>query len=132
MHFRLRGNNVQIVKSLPDEATGKEKTRPVASANLGTGEIKEKAPATLTPEETLAVKAWLVRHQTIQAQKREIEYRTLADSLTKMAGWVRDADKTVVGEHAEEVLEALRLVKRAIDRRRGAGGEGGQADAQDD
>ena len=118
MHFRLRGNNVQIVKSLPDEATGKEKTRPVASANLGTGEIKEKAPATLAPEETLAVKAWLVRHQTIQAQKREIEYRTLADTLSRVAGWVRDADQAVVEEHAEEVTLALRGLRRAIDRRR--------------
>jgi hypothetical protein len=122
MHFRLRGNNVQIVKTLPEEGTGRAKSQPIGSVSLATGEINEKAAAALTPEETQEVKAWVARHQAIQAQKREIEYRTLAETLTRMAGWVRDADRAVLEEHAEEVIQALRVLRRAIDRRRGVAG----------
>src|SRR5215212_3809968 len=111
MHFRVRGNNVQIVKTQPEAGTGKAVSKPIGSASLSTGEINEKAAAVLTPEETREVTEWIARHQAIQAQKREIEYHTLADTLTAMATWMRGADPKLLAEHADDVQVALRRVR---------------------
>jgi len=118
MHFRRRGKNVQIVRSQPADETGKAVSTPIGSANLATGEIKEKAAA-LTPAETQEVKAWIARHQAIEAQKREVEYRTLADTLSEMVTWMRDADPKLLGEHADEVHKALGRVRKALDKKTG-------------
>jgi hypothetical protein len=122
MHFRRRGNSVQIVKTQPAAEGGKAVSRPIGSANLATGEISEQAAAALTPEETLEVKGWIARHQAVQTVKREIEYRTLADTLGEVAGWMRGADAKVLEEHADDVQQALRRVRRELDRRVGQGG----------
>jgi hypothetical protein len=122
MHFRRRGNSVQIVKTQPAGEGGKAVSRPIGSANLATGEISEQAAAALTPEETLEVKGWITRHQAVQTAKREIEYRTLADTLGEVARWIRDADAKLLEEHAGDVRDALRRVRRELDRRVGEGG----------
>ena len=122
MHFRRRGNNVQIVKTQPAAEGGKAVSRPIGSANLATGEISEQAAAVLTPEETLEVKGWIARHQAVQTVKREIEYRTLADTLGEVAGWMRGADAKLLAEHAADVRDALRRVRRELDRKVGVGG----------
>src|SRR5918997_662957 len=122
MHFRRRGNSVQIVKTQPAAEGGKAASRPIGSANLATAEISEQAAAALTPEETLEVKGWITRHRAVQTVKREIEYRTLADTLGEVAGWMRGADAKLLEEHAADVQDALRRVRRALDRRVGQGG----------
>ncbi len=122
MHFRRRGNNVQIVKTQPAAEGGKAVSRPIGSANLATAEISEQAAAALTPEETLEVKGWIARHRAVQTVKREIEYRTLADILGKVARWMRGADAKLLEELAADVRDALRRARRELDRR---GGEGG-------
>jgi hypothetical protein len=122
MRFRRRGNNVQIVKTQPAGEGGKAVSRPIGSANLATGEISEQAAAALTPEETLEVKGWIARHRAVQTVKREIEYRTLADTLGEVARWMRGADAKLLEELAADVRDALRRVRRELDRRVGQGG----------
>lgn len=113
MHFRRRGNNVQIVKTQPGEG-GKVSSRPVGSANIMTGVITAKAAESLTPEETQEVQAWIARHKSIEAQKREVEYRCLGEALSSMAAWARTADAALISEHAEEVRSGLLQLRRAI------------------
>jgi hypothetical protein len=116
MHFRRRGNNVQLVKTMPGEGGGKAQSKPVGSANLTTGEIKTRGDAVLTAEETAEVKAWIARSAAIEAQKRELDYRMLPEALASMAGWIANADAKLLGEHAEEVKAGLFRVRKALDR----------------
>ena len=119
MHFRVRGNNVQIVKTQTDAASGKAVSKPVGSASLASGAINEKAAAALTEAEKQTVQAWIARHQAIQQQKREVEFRTLADRLAEVASWVRGADAELVEEHAEDIQDGLRNLRRALGRKLG-------------
>ena len=114
MHLRRRGNNVQIVKTQPEAVTGKVVSKPIGSANLRTGMIGSTAAAALTPEEAQEVKAWIGRRQAIEAQRLEVEYRTLADRLNEMVGWIQTADKEVLAEHAGEVRDALGRLRWAL------------------
>jgi hypothetical protein len=117
MHYRIRGTNVQLVKTQPDPATGKAKSKPIGSANLLTGEINDKAADALSADERAQVEAWIARHQSIQRQKRELEYRTLPDALARVSSWIDEAELSTLKEHAEEVQGALRQLRKSLDQR---------------
>jgi hypothetical protein len=117
MHYRIRGTNVQLVKTRRDESSGKAVSKPIGSANLLTGEINEKASEALTAEERKEVESWISRHQSIQRQKQELEFRTLPESLSRVASWVAEANPAVLSEHAAEVTEALKHLRKALDNR---------------
>lgn len=113
MHFRRRGSNVQIVKTQPGEK-GKAASKPIGSANIRTGEISAQAAAVLTPEETQEVKTWIARQTAIEAQKRELDYRCLAETLSSVASWIRSADPALLRDHADEVRSGLVQVRRNL------------------
>jgi hypothetical protein len=118
MHFRVRGNNVQLVKTVAGEEGKKAQSRPVGSANIATGALNPAAQAALTPAEVAEVQAWVARHKTQVEQRNQLEFATTADRLTELAGWIRSADEALVTAHADEVLESLRALRTAILRKR--------------
>lgn len=113
MHFRRRGNNVQIVKTQPGE-DGKAVSRPIGSANILTGEISQQAAAALSADEVQEVKAWIARQNAIAAQKSELAYRCLAQTLTEVAAWIRSADPALLREHNDEIRAGLGLLRRNL------------------
>jgi len=124
MHFRVRGSNVQIVRSETDAATGKAKSLPIGSASLKTGEISEKAMAALTPAEVTEAKAWIARQRDIEDRRRELEFEGLPAMLTALRDWVREADPAKVDPAREEVMRGLGRLRAALaGRRRRAEGE---------
>ena len=121
MHFRVRGNNVQIVKTQPGTGDKKTVSQPVGSANIATGKISEKVQAALTPAELQEVADWIVSYKASAAKRLELEYATIAERMEEIAVWLRRADEAVVGAHSENVLTALRSLRMALVRKSGKG-----------
>lgn len=113
MHFRRRGNNVQIVKTQPGE-DGKVTSRPIGSANIRTGEIGPQVAEALSEAEVQEVKAWITRQNAIAAQKSELEYRCLPETLASVTGWIRTADPKLLREHAEDIRVGVLQLRRAL------------------
>jgi hypothetical protein len=63
MHFRRRGNNVQLVRSQEDAATGKKRSMPIGSLNLARPEIPLALRKTCSAEEIAAIEAYLATAQ---------------------------------------------------------------------
>ena len=114
MHFRIRGNNVQLVKSVPDPATGKAVSKPVGSINLANGSLNSAAKEALSPEEVAGVETWLAKKQDIDRRKRQIEAEMLPTTIGDMIQWTREATPTAVAELAEEILFGLKDLQSAI------------------
>lgn len=123
MHFRVRGSNVQIVRSVTDPASGKAKSQPIGSASLKTGEISEKAMAALTPAEVTEAQTWIARQREIEGRRRELEFESLPAMLSGLREWVREADPAKVDPAREEVMRGLGRLRAALAgrRRRGEG-----------
>lgn len=118
MHFRVRGSNVQIVRSDPDPATGKAKSQPVGSANLKTAKISQRALAVLTPAEVTEVEAWLTRQREIEARRRELEFESLPAALSTLREWVLEAEPAKIDPLREEVMRGLAQLRGALSGRR--------------
>lgn len=120
MHFRRRGNHIQIVKTQPQAGTGRAVSRPVGSINLQTGQVRAKEGTGLTEAEIVEAQAYVARQRALEAQRSELEYRMLGQTLGEVAGWIATADAALVAEHAEEVRAGLQQLRRALDRAVGA------------
>lgn len=119
MHFRVRGTNVQIVRSVTDPATGKAKSQPIGSASLKTGEISEKAMAVLTPAEVTEAQAWIARQREIEGRRRELEFESLPTLLSGLREWVLQADAAKIDPARDEVMRGLGRLRAALSGRRG-------------
>lgn len=119
MHFRVRGNNVQIVRSETDPATNKAKSQPIGSASLKTGEISATALAALTPAEVVEAQTWLARQRDLEHRRRELEFDELPGKLAALRDWVRQADPAQVDPARDEVMRSLGRLRAALAGRRG-------------
>lgn len=131
MHFRIRGNNVQLVKTIIDPETKRARSRPVGSANLATGQLNARAREGLSGEEVAAVSAWLQQRKDVQAKQLELTVIALPKTLNDVAEWIRTAPRSEVERIADEVSFAMRDLRRAMDRKlqeaETAGGEAKEA-----
>lgn len=119
MHFRIRGNNVQIVKTMPGEGEDSKKvmSKPVGSANINTGEIAANAKAALSEAEIKEVHDWIANHKATVGKRQQLEFVTLGDRLREVAAWVRTADNGLVSPCSDDVLEAVRELRSALVRK---------------
>jgi hypothetical protein len=114
MHFRVRGTNVQLVKSVTDPKTGKAVSKPIGSLNIGTGTLSPAAKEHLSADEVAQAEVWLAKKMDIERRKRQIEAEALATTLGDMIQWTKEASVAEVTELADEILFGLKDLKSAI------------------
>lgn len=112
MHFRVRGNNVQLVKPVMNEEAGRTKPTLVGSANLLTGKLNEKAEAALSAEEKAEVAKWLARRLVLEQKRTEVAALGLADALTAAAKLLPEMEPELAKGLVAEVLEASQDFRR--------------------
>ena len=91
MHFRFRGNNIQVVKSQLDNESGKAKSIPMGSINRATLAISDKLRANCSPDELQEIEAWVKRYQTVHALKQKHAALTLPEQMAAAAEWFETA-----------------------------------------
>lgn len=111
MHYRIRGNNVQLVKTVTDKKTLKPQSVPVGSANLRTGVLTDVALAGLSKEEIAEVRAWIQEQQTLIELRRELEARCLAEKISEVGMWLKTADRQKAAAVVREVEYAFKTFR---------------------
>lgn len=112
MHFRVRGNHVQLLKPVHDEAAGRTKPTLVGAANLMTGQLNEKAEATLSAEEKTEVVTWLEQRLSLDRKRGELAALTLADTLNTAAAYLPEMAPELAKGLVAEVLAASQRFRR--------------------
>jgi hypothetical protein len=87
MHFRERGQIVQIIRTKYDATTKKGKNEIVGRLNKADPKVNEQLSAVLTPEEKKEVAAWVAGFDKVRKLKRELAVRTLQEQLTLAEEW---------------------------------------------
>jgi hypothetical protein len=90
MHFRDRGNMIQIIRTSYDAESKKGKNEIVGRLVKSNPQISEALEAALSVEERLELTAWLAGHATLERLKREFAVRTLPDQLKLARQWFVD------------------------------------------
>jgi hypothetical protein len=87
MHFRERGQFVQVIRTVYDADKKKGKNEIVGRLPLVDPEIDAQLEAALTAEERKEVIAWIDGHATLGRLRREIAVRTLPEQLALAESW---------------------------------------------
>ena len=79
MHYRFRGNNIQVVKSRLNSKNGKAKSVPLGSINRATLAISDKLRNNCSPEELAEIESWVKQYQGIDELKNKVAALTLPE-----------------------------------------------------
>lgn len=107
MHFRERGNNVQVVRTVTDRKTLKSKSVPVGSANIKTGVLSESLLAALDAREVQEVRRWLEARQKIERLRLEVDAHLLAQRIYETIKWLKDRPSPEAAGLVAETLRAM-------------------------
>ena len=117
MHFRFRGNNIQVVKSQKTGPSGKAKSRPMGSINRQTMAISDKLRSNCTPAELEEIEAWVQRYQAIDVIKRKHAALTLPEQMAAAAEWFAHASPDEARQIADDIMSTTVALRRVLNRR---------------
>ncbi len=117
MHFRFRGNNIQVVKTQPDPTTGKAKSVPVGSINRATLAISDKLRTSCTPKELEEIKGWVKRYQAVDELKLKHAALTLPEQMAAAIRWFGKASPVEARQVADDILTTTAVLRRVLNRR---------------
>jgi len=104
MHFRERGNVVQIIRTTYDAASKKGKNEIVGRLQKANPQVPKTLESALKADERKELAAWLDGYATLGRLKRELAVRTLPEQLGLAEEWFGDKNK---GDEARVLALAL-------------------------
>lgn len=114
MHFRHRGNSVQVVRSEKDAETGKAKATPLGSLRKPELKIPDPVAKACTPAELAEINRFIEDYTRIDSLKAEVVARSMPETLPQVAAWLGKADEAEARALAAELVGAWQQVRRAI------------------
>lgn len=117
MHFRIRKNVIQFVRTNYNPETKKPKAVVVGNIPLGKAVIGEELRAKLTEEELIQAKTWIKHQHHTTLLKEELSALTLPETLTLANNWFsRQGDTDAARIAAADILPALQLLRKTINK----------------
>jgi hypothetical protein len=117
VHFRFRGNSIQVVKSKPDGSTGKAKSIPLGSINRATLAISDKLRKNCSSTEVKEIEAWVKRYQAVDDLKYKYAALTLPEQIAVAIRWFEKATPVEAFQVADDTLTATAALRRVLNKR---------------
>jgi hypothetical protein len=117
MHFRFRGNNIQVVKSVKTEPGGKAVPTPIGSINRATLTISDKLRSNCTQAELEEIETWVKRYQAVDVIKQQHAAVTLPEQIAAAAQWFERANPEEARQIADDILTTNAVLRRVLNRR---------------
>src|SRR5688572_26223043 len=117
MHFRFRGNNIQVVKSIKPEPGSKAVATPIGSINRATLAISDKLRSSCTAAELEEIEAWVKRYQKVDGIKHHYAALTLPEQIAAAAEWFEQASPDEARQIADDIMTTNAMLRRVLNRR---------------
>ena len=115
MHFRLRRNVVQLIRTLYDPATKKPKALVVGNMPLRQPELSPELKRKLTEAEIAEAEAWIDVQHRMNSLKEEFAALTLPESIALAQRWFsRNADSPAAAAVIPQLLPALQSLRKML------------------
>jgi hypothetical protein len=115
MHFRLRKNIVQLVRTLYNPDTKKPRTVVVGRMPLGQPKLTRELKKNLTEEEIAEAEEWIDGQFRLNCLKEELAALTLAESISAANRWFsRNADNPAAAAIALQVLPEFKALRKIL------------------
>ena len=118
MHFRLRKNVVQLIRTSYDPGTKKPKTAVVGRMPLNQPMLSPELKSELTEAEIAEAEEWIDGQYRLNSLKEELAALTLPESISAAHRWFsRNADNPAAAAIIPQLLPALQGLRRTLRRK---------------
>lgn len=115
MHFRLRKNVVQLIRTAYDPGTKKPKATVIGRMLLRQPELTPDLKRKLTDAEIAEAQAWIEGQHRMNSLKEELAALTLPESITLANRWLsRNAENPATATIIPQLLPALQTLRRTL------------------
>ena len=115
MFFRLRGNNVQLVKSIEVES-GNKKSVPVGSINLINGNKKIKEGIKLNKDDEKEISQWMDERKVIDELQKKLNALTIDEKIQQVANDINSKNVQITSNQFEKISESFRSLRRVYNK----------------
>ena len=115
MHFRLRKNVVQLVRTLYNPDTKKPKAVVVGSMLLKQPNVSPELRSKLTEDEVVEAEEWIDGQFRMNSLKEELAALTLPESISAANRWFsRNTDNPAAMAIALQLLPAFKTLRKML------------------
>lgn len=115
MHFRLRQNVVQLIRTSYNPETKKPRTVVVGRMSLKDPKLSPELKKKLTGDEIAEVHEWIEGQFRMTSLKEELAAMTLPESVSAAHRWFsRNADKPAAAALVRQLLPELQRLRRTL------------------
>jgi hypothetical protein len=115
MHFRLRKNVVQLVRTSYDRVAKKPKATVIGRMPLRQPELSSELKHKLTEDEIAEAEAWIEGQHRMNSLKEELAALTLPESILSANRWFsRNADNPTAAAIIPQLLPALQALRKTL------------------
>ncbi len=115
MHFRLRKNVVQLIRTSYDPDTKKPRTEVVGRMLLRDPKLSPELKSKLTEAEIAEAEEWIDGQYRMNSLKDELAALTLPESISAAHRWFsRNADNPAAAAIIPQLLPVLRALRKML------------------
>ena len=115
MHFRLRKNVVQLVRTMYNPDPQQPTAEVVGRMPLKQPKLSPELKSKLTEDEIAEVGEWIEGQFRVNSLKEELAALTLSESITAANRWVpRNADKPAATAIALQILPEFKTLRKML------------------
>ena len=115
MHFRIRKNVVQLVRTSYNPLTKKPRTKIVGRMQLKQPRLSKELKSKLTEEEIAEAEEWINGQFRTNSLKEELAALTLSESILAANRWFsRNEDNPAAMEIALQLLPAFKSLRKML------------------
>lgn len=113
MHFRVRKNVIQLIRTTYDEARKKGNNAIIGTVKLAQPELTAELRAALTADEIAAFESWVKTQRRGDALREELAALTAADTMAQAEKWFeREGDSVAARSAARDILIHWQSLRR--------------------
>ena len=115
MHFRIRKNVVQLVRTSYNPLTKKPRTKIVGRMQLKQPTLSKELRSKLTEDEIAEAEEWINGQFRVNSLKEELAALTLSESILAANRWFsRNAENPAAMEIALQLLPAFKNLRKML------------------
>jgi hypothetical protein len=118
MHFRVRKNVIQLIRTTYDGARKKGNSAIIGRVQLARPELTAELRASLTDGEVASFETWLKTQRRSETLREELAALTVAETMNHAQRWFeREGDSPAARAAAQDILSHWQALRRLFARK---------------
>ena len=115
MHFRVRKNVIQLIRTTYNDNKKRGETAIIGTVPLAKPELTDELRSLLTTEEIEGFEYWRHTQHRKEALQEELAALTLTETLQKATKWFeREGDSQVAHATASEIISSWQALRKTL------------------